>query len=185
MKVGTDPEVMPMASSALFICCAAARIDAQAAAGLIRERPGVGLGVGFTNNGDENSGDRTSVDVSVHLDVPLDTTWRLRAEAGTARWLFTPMIPVGSNNASRVRLTRLTAGLVHSIVPKRQSSRLGIDAAGGVGLYHYGLPPDARGAASRVGVHGGVGFDYALRNSRGALGADADARAPRPWRAIP
>ena len=130
MKIGWIRTACRCTSAALVMSCAAAPAGAQTDPGFLPDRPAVGLGAGFTNNGDENSGDRTTLDLSGHLDVPLATTWRLRAEVGTPLGFSQP----GINR--RVSADRVPPA-IHSIVPSG-TSRLGIDALSRRS-YHYGL----------------------------------------------
>jgi hypothetical protein len=170
MTAGAALRFCRRAPLTLVVCCAAAGVEAQTDPGLLHDHAGVGVGVGYTTNGDADSG-AGALDVSVHADLPLHTTWRVRAEIGTARWAFGPADNPDTAAGRSIRLTRGTVGIVHSLVPKRRSSPGGIDVLGGVGLYHYGLSAE-NADATQLGLHAGVAFDYALQTHPVAWGAE-------------
>jgi hypothetical protein len=133
-------------------------------------RPWVGFSLGTGFLGGDNVEPDDSRDLSLSLEIPLQSTFRVRTAAGRM-W-------VNGARFGEFPLRRLTVDAV-ALWPFRSpgpSCQSNFVVGGGVGLYHYGLDNDF--SATRPGYHALAGAECVGRR-RVSFGLELTARSIR------
>ena len=132
-------------------------------------QPAIGLLGGPTSRAADT--DTSGEELALFGELPIDKGWRARGEIGAAMWDLQQM---HDQRASRLMLTRATAGLYRVHGPSELHSFIGV----GVGMYRHRLSGSAD-SSLKGGAHLGMGAEYEGRR----VGFNTEVRvgvAPNP-----
>lgn len=140
--------------------------SAQSAAFPAWERPAVGVFLGSSGNGDQNSG-HSAAEPGFVFDTPVVFGYRLRADASRVAWRFDDRDYRGNLRVvDTVTLRSIRLGVVGV---RYASSRVVGYAGGGYGLYRYEYAHSPLHNPWRGGIHGVAGLESISPGQRYAL----------------
>lgn len=158
----------------LRLAAPGARAAAQGAYASDGGRLSIGAAIGRLATSADDVATPRGADLTGTVEAPIGRAWVLRAQVGRTRLDIAPRLtPVDPLPADRLVLRRLTVGFERNLPPfSFYDSRLRPYVLAGVGAYRYGFSTARAANRTRMGLHGGLGFEYAFGEGHTALSAE-------------